>query len=299
MGGHGSPGGQPHWRWRELCRWVDPHGRVRPGPRLARTSRARPHRARRQHARRADAAVQSLRDAAGDALSGAAPDGAQPGLERRHGGAAAAAAELRRPRPRISTGRRPTSSSLLRPQRVVRRRGRAARSSSRIWTPTSARNLAAQYNGTSAPRLVLVSPIAHERLARLPRVDVDARNRELARYTEAMRRIAGAAGRDVCRSVHADAGADGARAQPALTINGIHLNEDGDRIVAQLLMAALGFDKGLRPAADGRHEAARRPARGRSATRTSSSSIAGVPSTPNTSSAAAWSRSDRSTSPAR
>ena len=35
---------------------------------------------------------------------------------------------------------------------------------------------------------------------------------------------------------------------PALTINGIHVNEDGDRIVAQLLMAALGFEKVQRPA---------------------------------------------------
>ena len=35
-----------------------------------------------------------------------------------------------------------------------------------------------------------MSPIAHERLARLVHVDVEARNRELARYTEAMRRVA-------------------------------------------------------------------------------------------------------------
>ena len=34
----------------------------------------------------------------------------------------------------------------------------------------------------------------------------------------------------------------------ALTINGIHLNEEGDRIVAQLLMAGLGFDRSRRPA---------------------------------------------------
>ena len=55
-------------------------------------------------------------------------------------------------------------------------------------------NLAAQYNGTSPPRLVLVSPIAHEHLPRLPHVDDAARNRQLARYTEAMRRIAGQRG---------------------------------------------------------------------------------------------------------
>jgi hypothetical protein len=48
-------------------------------------------------------------------------------------------------------------------------------------------HLEAKYNGQSAPRLALISPIAHERLPRLVHVDVDARNRELARYTEGRR----------------------------------------------------------------------------------------------------------------
>src|SRR5687767_8092484 len=52
-------------------------------------------------------------------------------------------------------------------------------------------HLAARYNGRTAPRLVLVSPIAHEPLARLQHVNADARNRELERYTMAMARIAG------------------------------------------------------------------------------------------------------------
>ncbi len=118
-------------------------------------------------------------------------------------------------------------------------------------------NLAAHYNGASAPRLVLVSPIAHERLARLTRVDVDARNKELARYTEAMGRISGQQGVpfvDLFTPTLALMAAVDSLASPkqgggGLTINGIHLNEDGDRIVAQLLMAALGFEHGLRPAA--------------------------------------------------
>jgi len=119
-------------------------------------------------------------------------------------------------------------------------------------------NLAAQYNGTSPPRLVLVSPIAHERLARLTRVDVDARNRALARYTEAMGRISGQQGvtfvdlftPTLALMAEADSPASPKRGGGGLTINGIHLNEDGDRIVAGLLLAALGFDKGLRPATD-------------------------------------------------
>src|SRR6185436_13656843 len=76
-----------------------------------------------------------------------------------------------------------------------------------------------------------------------PGVDVDARNRELERYTEVMRRVAAA--RQVVfvdlftptkRLMNATGNS------PALTINGIHLNEAGDRIVAGLLMESLGFD---------------------------------------------------------
>jgi len=108
-------------------------------------------------------------------------------------------------------------------------------------------NLAAKYNGTTAPRLVLVSPIAHERLARLPRVDVNARNRDLTRYTEAMRRIAASQGVTFV-DLFAPTQALMAQGAQTMTINGIHLNEDGDRIVAHLLMEALGFDSSLRPA---------------------------------------------------
>jgi lysophospholipase L1-like esterase len=101
----------------------------------------------------------------------------------------------------------------------------------------------ARYNGTGAPRLALVSPIAHERLRRLPQVEVDGRNREVERYTGAMRRVAAA--RQVVfvdlftptkRLMNANPGA------PALTINGIHLNNEGDRLVAGLLMEGLGFE---------------------------------------------------------
>jgi hypothetical protein len=94
--------------------------------------------------------------------------------------------------------------------------------------------------GVAAPRIVLVSPIAHERLPELPDVDVKARNEELARYTEAMRRIAATRGvffvdlfRGSLRAMET--------ATTPLTINGIHLNEAGDRIVARLLLQGLGI----------------------------------------------------------
>lgn len=102
------------------------------------------------------------------------------------------------------------------------------------------RHRAAQYNGTSAPRLVLVSPIAHEKLDRLVHVDVDARNRELARYTEAMRSVA--ARLDV---PFADVFTPTLRAMTSasspLTVNGIHLNDEGDRVFAGILLEALGL----------------------------------------------------------
>jgi lysophospholipase L1-like esterase len=102
---------------------------------------------------------------------------------------------------------------------------------------------AARYNGQSAPRIALVSPIAHERLARLVHVDVEARNRELARYTEAMRRLAGRL--DVpFADVFTPTQAAMASAAEPLTINGIHLNEAGDRVFAGILLNALGLAPG-------------------------------------------------------
>lgn len=105
----------------------------------------------------------------------------------------------------------------------------------------------AKYNGKAPPRLALVSPIAHERLAHLVHVDVAARNRELERYTEAMRRVAG---RHEVTFVDLFTPTRRAmeQARSPLTINGIHVNETGDSVVATLLMQALGFDHGMREA---------------------------------------------------
>lgn len=100
----------------------------------------------------------------------------------------------------------------------------------------------AHYNGRAAPRLALISPIAHERLPHLVHVDVEGRNRELARYTDAMRRVAAArttAFVDLFTPTRRimDQGTGG-----PLTINGIHLNDRGDEVVAGLLMEGLGFE---------------------------------------------------------
>jgi lysophospholipase L1-like esterase len=100
-------------------------------------------------------------------------------------------------------------------------------------------HLAATYNGRTPPRMALVSPIAHEHLPRLAQVDAEGRNRELTRYTAAMQRAAdrhGVAFVDLFTPTQ-DLMAQGAR----LTINGIHVNEAGDRVIADLLMDGLGF----------------------------------------------------------
>lgn len=103
-----------------------------------------------------------------------------------------------------------------------------------------AQHRAARYNGKEAPRLAMVSPIAHERIQRLEHVDVDGRNRELARYTEAMRRVTARAGvpfADVFTPMREAM----ASAKTPLTVNGMHLNEEGDKIFAVVLLTALGL----------------------------------------------------------
>jgi lysophospholipase L1-like esterase len=102
---------------------------------------------------------------------------------------------------------------------------------------------AARYNGRTAPRLALVSPIAHERLPHLVHVDVEARNRELARYTEAMGRVAARLGVPFA-DVFTPTREAMARATSPLTVNGIHLNEEGDRVFADILIEKLGLAPG-------------------------------------------------------
>ena len=103
-----------------------------------------------------------------------------------------------------------------------------------------AQHRAAKYNGAEAPRLAMVSPIAHERIERLVHVDVDARNRELARYTEAMRRVTARLGvpfADVFTPMREAM----ASAKAPLTVNGMHLNAEGDKVFAVVLLTALGL----------------------------------------------------------
>ena len=94
--------------------------------------------------------------------------------------------------------------------------------------------LAQKYNGRSAPRIVLFSPIAHQDLRNPDLPDGRENNVRLERYTAAMAQVAAA------RSVPfvnlfapTKALFEGTRAP--LTVDGVHLNEEGNRRLAEII----------------------------------------------------------------
>ncbi len=103
--------------------------------------------------------------------------------------------------------------------------------------------LAQQYNGRSAPRLALFSPIAHEFIddSNLPsREAVAESNRRLKLYCDAMA--------EVCKSqgilfVDVFSALASSPAGQSLTINGIHPTEQGDRLIAAAGVRGLFPDK--------------------------------------------------------
>ncbi len=98
---------------------------------------------------------------------------------------------------------------------------------------------AQKYNGKSAPRLVLFSPIAQEFIndPNLPtQAHIDATNSRLKMYSQAMGEVAKANGVLFVDLWRASAGND----KPIRrTINGIHLNEYGDKFVAWSIYSQL------------------------------------------------------------
>lgn len=102
-----------------------------------------------------------------------------------------------------------------------------------------------KYDGQSPPRLVLISPIAHEDLGDPHLPDGSANNANLALYTQTMAAVARARGVPFVdlftptRDLYP-------RTEEPLTINGVHLNEAGDAAVAAIIDSALF---GPRPAA--------------------------------------------------
>jgi putative heme-binding domain-containing protein len=93
-----------------------------------------------------------------------------------------------------------------------------------------------KYNGESAPRLVLLSPIAHERLNDPNLPDPSENNRRIALYTEAIKKIAtemNVGFVDLFTPTKAYQG------EQPLTINGVHLTEHGNRVVAAEIVRQL------------------------------------------------------------
>lgn len=97
-----------------------------------------------------------------------------------------------------------------------------------------------RYDGEASPRIVLLSPIAHERVERVP-LDPTAHNRQLAAYTETMRQVAAERGVRFVDLYTPTLPLMENRALGDLTINGIHLNDRGTEIVSRIMARALGW----------------------------------------------------------
>lgn len=96
------------------------------------------------------------------------------------------------------------------------------------------------YNGSSAARVVLLSPIPQEQVPHVP-LHPASRNEELARYTEAMREVAEASGVRFVDLFHPMLPLLADPALGDLTINGIHLGDRGYEIASRLISRSLGW----------------------------------------------------------
>jgi putative heme-binding domain-containing protein len=109
--------------------------------------------------------------------------------------------------------------------------------------------LAQKYNLRSAPRLVLFSPIAFENHHSKNLPTGEEQNKNLALYTKAMGEVAKASGIlfvDLfapTKSLYTDE-------KKPLTINGVHLNSEGNRQVAEIIDRQLFSGKGEQPPAE-------------------------------------------------
>lgn len=97
-----------------------------------------------------------------------------------------------------------------------------------------------RYNGTSPPQIVLVSPIPHEDVARVP-LDPSAHNADLERYTLAIRAVAEEKGVHFIDLFHPLQPLLEDPALGDLTINGIHLDDRGYLIASRLMAQSLGW----------------------------------------------------------
>ena len=146
-------------------------------------------------------------------------------------------------RPHLTAQRADVILAVLRPERVVRRRARGSRPSSAISTPTSCA-IARRATTADARRGSRWSRPSRTRSWRGWSTSTPKLATASSRATP--RRCARWRPRAVCRSPTSSrrCGEAMAAAPAPLTINGIHLNEAGDRVFAGVLLTALGFDAG-------------------------------------------------------
>lgn len=94
------------------------------------------------------------------------------------------------------------------------------------------------YSGQGVPRLALLSPIAQEPGSDPDWPDAVANNGNLAAYTSAMEEVAKAEGVRFVDLFHASQKLYASVAKP-LTINGVHLSEAGDKVLAPLMFTGI------------------------------------------------------------
>lgn len=95
-----------------------------------------------------------------------------------------------------------------------------------------------QYNGKSAPKIVLFSPIAHENLNSPNFPDGEENNLWLSIYADAMSRVA-ELNNVIFVDLYGPSKALFEKTPKPLTINGIHLNADGNKAMARMIVEAL------------------------------------------------------------
>lgn len=106
--------------------------------------------------------------------------------------------------------------------------------------------LAEKYNGKSAPQLILVSPIAHENIGgSYP--DPSEHNKDLQMYTDGMREVAEQTDIGFIDLFTPSTKRMNADNENKITINGIHLTEEGYSDAAEWMTDALGlkYDRSL------------------------------------------------------
>ena len=93
-------------------------------------------------------------------------------------------------------------------------------------------------NGKSEPRFVLFTPIAHEDLKDPNLPNGKANNKRLAKYSQAIKQVSAAEKTEFVDLFTATQALYQSSAKP-LTINGIHLNAEGNRLLAEVIAEQL------------------------------------------------------------